>query len=160
MRSTIQNYRIYLTNLNEYDNRDKKLLKFFLGLQLHKRRKDFKIGKKIDFSTLFEKEMIEELSKYIHKMKKYPLLKAYNETTRLKIQEDVISQRQIVKPITTTEIEVSSLQQDLQDLLDPDNFSDQLTLFNLLNTYKKGVGNTLALIYRKQPLSIQCQGIQ
>jgi predicted mannosyl-3-phosphoglycerate phosphatase (HAD superfamily) len=122
-------------------------------------RKDFKIGKKINFSELFEEGIIGELSEYLQKMKNYTLLTSYDEITQLKIQEDTMTQRQVVVT-TTREMDTSLLQQDIQDLMDIDNFPNQSQLFNLLCTYKKGVGKTLNLLFRKQLLSPEFQKIQ
>ena len=104
---TIQNYMTYMANLSQHTPRDTKILGLFFGLQINDKWQDFRAGKEIDFSTIFEEENLNELGRYLYDRKEYSLFKGFDEDTQSKLQEDTISQR--LGNVNTIDVELSAL---------------------------------------------------
>jgi len=81
---------------------------------MNDKRHDFRAGKEIDFSTIFEENTLNELRKYLHDKKAYPLFKQYDEATQYQLQAETVSQR--LGNVVTIDTELSAIQQDIQDL--------------------------------------------
>ena len=144
--TTIQNYLTFIANIYHQSRTNNEILWLFFGLHINDLRQDFKSGKEIDFEKIFDEKKLRTLQEYLKKRKNHDVFASYDPEMRFKIQQDTIGQT--IGNATTIDTKLASLNENIKDLLDPDNFPDMQDILELLLTHEKKVWAVLALSFQ------------
>jgi len=144
----IQKYLIYLANIHSKTEEKTAILWLYLWLQLNNKWNDFRTGKEIDYTEIFDENITWTLRSYFNTKKENDLFTEYSEKQKEVFQTD--TSIQTLWTVQTIDSKLSAIHESLNDLLDEDNYEtdDEKNMLSILLKHWKTVWWTLALLHQ------------
>ncbi len=146
---------IFIANINGRNETKELTIGLYLGLILNNEWDKFRAGQDIDLSLYFDEHNVRKLSEIIKEKKllsegtfsNLGLDEKTTATFKEKLQEETVSQS--VGSIQTIDIKLGNTKRNLEDLADPDIYTDdaEKKIVGLLKEKGKLIGGVLAKTY-------------